>query len=169
LPGIGDAPRTPLSAIVYRVVFKGVDPLSTQGSALNGGRYNSPGVTGVLYASFAGDTAIAEVTKGLIARGINPQSYAPGDWWMYELEVSLDAVLDLTDPGVIERLQLAPERLLQSDAAYTRQIGKQASEAGYEAMIAPSAARIGEKNLVVFLESADRIPTVKSSRPAKLS
>lgn len=151
------------------MVFKGVDPLSTLGSAQNGGRYNSPGVAGVLYTSFVSETAVAEVSKGLMARGINPQNYASGDWWLYELEVSLDAVLDLTDPVVVSQLQINSQSLVQADAAYARQIGKQAAEAGYQTVIVPSAAYPGEKNLVIFLSAATRYPTIKSSRAAQLS
>lgn len=150
-------------------MFKGVDPLSTEGSARNGGRYNSPGVTGVLYTSFESGTAIAEVAKGLIARGINPQSYAEGDWWTYELEVPVDAAIDLTDAQVLEHLQISAERLIQSEAEFTRQIGRRAADAGFQAMIAPSAARPGEKNLVVFLGATKRLPVVRSSRPVKFS
>jgi RES domain-containing protein len=169
LSGFGDAPRKSVSAVFYRVVFKGIDPLSTLGSAQNGGRYNSSGIVGLLYSSFVSETAIAEVARGLIARGINPQSYDAGDWWLYELEVSLDSVLDLTDPTVTRGLQIDSQSLVHADPAYARQIGKQAAEAGYEAMIVPSAARPGEKNLVIFLGAAARFPAIKSSRPAKFS
>jgi RES domain-containing protein len=169
LSGFGEAPRKSVSANFYRVVFKGVDPLSTLGSARSGGRYNSPGFAGVLYTSFASKTGIAEVSKGQIARGINPQSFAADDWWVYEMEVSLDAVLDLTDPATTSQLQISSQSLVQADPAYARQIGKQANDAGFEAMIVPSAARPGEKNLVIFLSAAAPLPTIKSSRPAKLS
>jgi RES domain-containing protein len=169
LVAFGAAPRKSVSAVFYRVVFKGIDPLSTLGSVQNGGRYNSPGVTGVLYTSVASETAIGEVARGLIARGINPQSYDAGDWWLYELEVSLDAVLDLTDPAVTSQLEVNSQNLVQADPSYARQIGKQANDAGYEAMIVPSAAHPGEKNLVIFLGTAARLPTIKSSRPAKFS
>jgi RES domain-containing protein len=77
-----------MSATVYRVVYKGIDPLSSRGSELNGGRYNLPGTKGTLYASFEKVTAVAEVAKGLKMRGINPKEYGPDDWWAYELELT---------------------------------------------------------------------------------
>jgi RES domain-containing protein len=158
-----------VSAPVYRVVHRGIDPLSSRGSELNGGRYNSPGTKGVLYASLEKVTAIAEVAKGLTTRGISPEEYGADDWWAYEVELTLNRVLDLTDQKVLESLQLSAEALVADDVGLTRQIGRQAFEAGYEAVIAPSAAREGGKNLVIFLSAAGQVPTIKASTPVNLS
>lgn len=168
MPNLEDTPRRAVSATVYRVVGKGIDPLSSRGSEHNGGRYNFPGTKGVLYASFERVTAAAEVEKSLRTRGINPKEYAAGDWWAYELELSSSRVLDLTDPQVLERLQISPATLVADDLSPTRLIGKQALESGYEAIIAPSAAEEG-KNLVIFLGSAAQVPTVKASTPVDFS
>lgn len=169
MPSLEDAPRTLLSATVYRVVRKGIDPLSSRGSELNGGRYNLPGAKGVLYASFEKVTAIAEVAKALQGRGINPEEYGPDDWWAYELELTSSRVLDLTDRKVLERLQMTVAALVADDVALTRQIGRQALDAGYEAIIAPSAAHEEGRNLVIFLNAAAGLPTVKASTPVDLS
>jgi len=169
LPNLEDAPRTTVAATVYRVVLRGIDPLASRGSELNGGRYNSPGTKGVVYASFRKPTAVAEVVRGLKARGINPQEYGPDDWWAYEVELDLSRVLDLTDTRVLERLHVSAEALLASDMTVTRQIGRQALEAGYEAVIGPSAASPGERNLVIFLGAVAREPRVTSSLPVELS
>ena len=83
-----DSPTSEFSGLVYRVVQRGVDPLSTVGSGRNGGRYNSPGDEGILYTSFEKETCIDEVAKGLRARGVDPRDYRPEDWWLYELEVA---------------------------------------------------------------------------------
>lgn len=169
MPRLDDAPRTALSTTVYRVVQRGVDPLSSRGSERNGGRYNLPGTQGVLYASFEKVTAVAEVAKALKARGINPEDYAASDWWAYELEFSSSRLLDLTDPKVLERLEVSAAALLAGDLTRTRQIGKQALAAGYEGMIVPSAAQQGQKNLVIFLSVAPRFPAVKASTPVDFS
>lgn len=169
MPSLDDAPRAAVSATLYRVVQRGIDPLSTQGSALNGGRYNLPGTEGVLYASFEKVTAIGEVARGLRARGIDPQEYAADDWWAYELELSSSRLLDLTDQNVLERLQVSAVALVANDVTLIRQIGKQALDAGYEGIIAPSAAHEGAKNLVIFLNAVPEVPTVKASTPVDFS
>jgi RES domain-containing protein len=122
-----------------------------------------------LYASLEKVTAVAEVAKGLKTRGINPEEYGPDDWWAYELELTSSRVLDLTDPRVLERLQVRAAALVAGDVALTRQIGRQALDAGYEAIIAPSAAREEGKTLVIFLSAAGRVPAVKASTPLDLS
>jgi RES domain-containing protein len=169
LPDFGDAPRLSLAATVFRVVHKGVDPLSSRGSELNGGRYDPPGTKGILYASFEKAVAVAEVTKGLKARGINPEDYGPDEWWAYELELASDRVLDLTDPKVMEALNITHSSIVANEIAITRQIGKQAIEAGFDAIIAPSAAHPGGKNIVIFLAGTSQPLRVRASTAVDLS
>ncbi len=169
MPDFAGAPRSSVNATVYRVVRKGIDPLSSRGSELNGGRYNLPGTKGILYASFEKAVAVAEVAKGLTARGINPDDYGPDEWWAYELEVNSTRVLDLTNPRVLEALQITGASIVGDEVAVTRQIGKQAIEAGFDAIIAPSAARQQGNNIVIFLTAASRPPEVKASTAVDLS
>ncbi len=169
MPKLDDAPRTVVSSTVYRVAQKGTDPLSSRGSELNGGRYNLPGTKGVLYASFEKVTAVAEVVKSVKARGINPKEYGPDDWWAYELELTSSGVLDLSDPKVLEQLGVSAAALLADHVAVTRQIGKQALDAGYEAIIAPSVAHVAGKNFVIFLGSVAQVSTIKTSTPGDVS
>jgi RES domain-containing protein len=156
-----------LASTVYRIVRSGIDPLSSRGSKLNGGRYNAPGVDGVLYASLEKATAIAEITKGLTARGVNPSIFGPRDWWLYEIELNLRKVLDLTDPKVLAHLQLTADSLAAEDVRLTQQIGKQALEAGFQAILAPSATHKG-RNVVILL-AITPTPLVKSSAPVQIS
>lgn len=151
------------------MVRKGIDPLSTRGSELNGGRYNLPGTKGILYASFEKAVAVAEVAKGLKARGINPKDYSPDEWWAYELELTSNRVLDLTDPKVMEALQITRASILGDEVAITRQIGEQAIDAGFDAIIAPSAAHQQGNNIVILLTAAAQLPAVKASTPVDLS
>lgn len=166
---LGGAPNSAVSLIVYRVVHKGVDPLSSRGSELNGGRYNSPGTKGVLYASFDKATAVAEVTKGLKMRGINLEDYGDDDWWAYELELISTHALDLTDPKVLEKLKISKNALVGDNPALTRQIAEEALAAGYDALIAPSSTHQEGKNVVIFLSAAGPVPIVKASTPVELS
>jgi RES domain-containing protein len=169
LPSLDDAPRTAVSATFYRVVHRGIDPLSSRGSELNGGRYNLRGAKGVLYASLEKITAVAEVARGLRTRGIDPGEYGADDWWAYELTLTASRVLDFTDQAVLQHLQINEAALVANDVAQTRQIGKQALDAGYEAIIAPSAAHRAGKNLIIFLAAAVQFPAVKASSPVDLS
>jgi RES domain-containing protein len=150
-------------------VHKGIDPLSSRGSELNGGRYNLPGAKGVLYASLEKVAAVAEVAKGLRTRSINPEEYGPDDWWAYDLQWTSNRVLDLTDQKTLEQLHISGADLVADDAALTRQIGKQALEAGYEGIIAPSAAHKEGRNLVIFSGAAAQVPSVRKSSPVDLS
>lgn len=169
MPDFHDAPHSSVSATVFRVVRKGVDPLSSRGSELNGGRYNLPGTKGILYASFEKAVAVAELAKGLKARGINPNDYGADEWWAYELELTSNRVLDLTDPKVVETLRITRASMLGDEVAITRQIGKQAIEAGFDAIIAPSAAHPEGKNIVIMLTAASQPPAVRASTPVDLS
>jgi RES domain-containing protein len=169
LLSLDDAPRTTLSATFYRVVHTDIDPLSSRASERSGGRYNLPGIQGVLYASLEKTTAIVEVARGLRVRGIDPAEYGPDDWWAYELEWASRRVLDLTDDTVLERLQVNRAELVADDVIQARQIGRRALDSGYEAIMAPSAARGAGKNLIIFLGAAVQVPVVKSSSPVHLS
>jgi len=160
-----DLPRTALSITVFRVVREGLDPLATTGSLKAGGRFNPPNEFGALYTSLDPKTAAQEVARGLSARGIEPEQFPEGAWWVYELEVKLESVLDLTNVDVLQKSGLQGNSLTGSDVSATRQIAGEARKRGYEALLVPSAAVAGSKNLVIFLDKASARPNVLSSRP----
>lgn len=160
-----DLPRGRLSAAVYRVVRAGLDPLGTTGSLKAGGRFNPPNEFGALYASLEATTAAKEVATGLRQRGVDPEEFPEGAWWVYELEVRLEAVLDLTDPDVLHRTGIRQGSLTVTDVNATREIATQAREQGYQALLVPSAAAPNSNNLVIFLDKLPVRPNVLSSRP----
>ncbi len=147
----------------------GIDPLATLGSERNGGRYHDRGVPGVLYASFAAATAVAEVVRGLRARGIDPANFEPGDWWVYEVRVSINNLLDLRDDETLSYLSPTTNVLVGNDTAETRRIGNHARENGFQAVRAPSAAAQDTDNLVLFLDRMPAPSEVISSTPVDLS
>jgi RES domain-containing protein len=151
------------------VVKAGVDPLSTKGSELNGGRYNERGMSGVLYTAMQKSTAIAEVVRGLKARGVNPRNFGPEDWWVYEIRVEASKVLDLEDAKTRSAVGVNAADLVANDTGETRRLGKYARDHGFHALRAPSAAELGKENLVLFLDKLPGIPEVISSAPADLS
>ncbi len=160
-----DLPRSRLSTVVFRVVRAGLDPLGTTGSLEAGGRFNPPNEFGALYTSLEATTAAKEVARGLRQRGIDPEKFSEGAWWVYELEVKLEAILDLTDPNVLQRIGIRQDSLTGTDINTTREIAAHARERGYEALLVPSAATANSKNLVIFLDKLPMRPNVLSSRP----
>lgn len=163
-----DLPRSPLSAVVFRVVREGLDPLATTGSLRAGGRFNPPGQFGALYTSLKATTAAKEVARGLSQRGVELNQFPDGAWWVYELEVKLESVLDLTDADVLQKSGISESSLTGSDVNAARQIAAEARERGYEALLVPSAAASGSENLVIFLDKASARPNVLSSKPVSL-
>ena len=139
--------------------------MATTGSLKAGGRFNPPGQFGALYTSLDATTAAKEVARGLRQRGVDPDQFPEGAWWVYELEVRLEAVLDLTDADVLERSGIQEDSLTGSDVNATREIAAQARERGYQALLVPSAAAAGSKNLAIFPDSLPAPPHVLSSRP----
>lgn len=163
-----DLSRTALSITVFRVVREGVDPLVITGSLKAGGRYNPANEFGALYTSLDAKTAAQEVARGLRARGIDPEQFPEEAWWVYELELKLESVLDLTDPDVLKRSGISASSLTSSDVNATRRIAAEAREQGYVALLVPSAAAPGSKNLVIFQHPASARPIVLSSKPITL-
>jgi len=161
-------PRTALSITVFRVVRQGLDPLATTGSLEAGGHFNPPNEFGALYTALEAITAAQEVARGLRARRIDPVQFPLAAWWVYEVEVNLESVLDLTDQDVLEESGISASSLVGSDVKATRRIAAEARELGYAALLVPSAAELGSKNLVIFLDRAPAIPIVLSSKPIAL-
>jgi RES domain-containing protein len=114
-----DLPRVCFSARVYRVTHKDHQPLSCKRSRQRGGRYNPRNEFGVLYATFDLTTAIAEVNKHLNARN-SRLSRKEGAWFSHELEVSIEEVLDLTDPGILAKFGVPTLDLVGEDVAATQ-------------------------------------------------
>lgn len=163
-----DLPRSSLSITVFRVVREGLDPLATTGSLKAGGRFNPPNEFGALYTSLDAKTAAQEVARGLRARGIDPKQYLGVAWWVYELELNLTSVLDLTDPDVLQKSGISASSLIGSEVNTTRRIAAEARGRGYEALLVPSAAASGSKNLIIFLDRARARPIVLSSKTIAL-
>jgi RES domain-containing protein len=145
-------PRIRVKAVVYRVVRDGVDPLGTHGSLRAGGRFNAPGEFAALYTSLDPVTASKEVARG----------------WIYELEVEIEGVLDLTSPDILQRIEVTSDALTGGDLKVLRSIAAEGRDNGFEALLVPSAAAPDSKNLVIFLDRLPRTPNVLSSMPADL-
>ncbi|MGH9833128.1 MAG: RES family NAD+ phosphorylase [Blastocatellia bacterium] len=152
---------TEFEGVCVRIVntqrAKSGEALSTEGSRIHGGRYNSRDEFGVLYLSCDEPTCLAEINYYLNKYGIDPASLSPEAKTMVDVSVKLTKVLDLTDPdvrlaiGVTEPdLKVEWEDVKRAgDEAITQSIGRLAREAGFEAIIVPSARHSGN-NLVIL-------------------
>jgi RES domain-containing protein len=65
-------------------------------------------------------------------------------------DVTLDNVLDLTDPEVRQQLNVSFEQITGDSYLYTHQLGDFARSNGYGGILAPSARQAGGSNLVIF-------------------
>jgi RES domain-containing protein len=117
------------------------------GSHVTGGRFNPPGVT-ALYLSGDYNTAIAEMHQDLIR---------PGTLAAYE--VTADAIVDLTEPSVCEKLGVAQSDLacawrtihaVERSTPPTWPIVERLIAAGCVGALAPSFQRPGGINLVLW-------------------
>ena len=110
-------------------------------------RYSGPG-QGAVYGGTAKKTAVAEVSHYDEDSGYptNERSYKYKD-------VCIENVLDLTDPKVRSKVGVSLDDITSTDVgAYdkTHQIARYAEDAGFKAILAPSARNKSGSNLVVF-------------------
>lgn len=85
--------------------------------------------------------------------GINPTEAAPRD--LVSIEVKVVNVFDLTDPHILKELGINDRDLVDdSDASMElcRVIADYARSRGNSAILSPSAAAKGEKNLSVYID-----------------
>ncbi|MCK4782794.1 MAG: RES family NAD+ phosphorylase [Desulfobacteraceae bacterium] len=123
---------------VWRHVPAGAHPLHAGYILRAGGRWNRQGVYGCLYTSLTKRGALAEFAK-----------------FFHNLsDVDLDPVADLTNKATSP---IPPDEPFltgndPSDFEACRALADSLRAAGYVALITPSAARPGEKNLDIYLD-----------------
>jgi RES domain-containing protein len=133
------------------------DVLSDAGSLAVGGRYNYIGAFGVIYLSCELYTCFEETLRTATALGFDVAKNLPRT--VVGVRLTLTKVLNLTSPQMRRSLGLKLLVLKDPDwetiqekehrEALTQAIGRFASEAGFEAMLVPSAACKGT-NLDIF-------------------
>lgn len=114
-------------------------------------------------------TVDAELDRHLVRSGLTRDSLRPRE--LAAIRVRLHRVLDLRDPAVLAALGVTTEELLSDEVALTRAIGEAAQHLGYEAVIAPSAARVDGLVVALFLNNraADSEIEVVSAVPYERS
>ena len=132
---------------IHRERYQADDP---GGSLRVSGRYHrgqdffpEDQVFAALYLALSPETALAE-----LVRHVTPELLsALNDYRLTRLRLSLDDVLDLRDPALLE---IEMEDLhSDTDHELTRELGTAAYSSGREAILIPSATRLGD-NLIIF-------------------
>jgi RES domain-containing protein len=142
--------------------------LDVASPAAGPGRYHRAGEPGAWYASPTERGAWVELLRHHVSGELSP--------FEIRRRIGLARVeslrlLDLTDPQVREALALTEADLTSDDLTRCQALGHAARAAGFEGILAPSAALAGEVILVVFPAAMAKV-TEKHSRvqraPARL-
>ena len=118
------------------------------------GRYNRAGDPGVWYASSTERGAWAELFRHWGQDEISPFEVKRRVGRARVVDL---AVLDLTDAQVRDELGVTAEDLISDDVTRCQELAAEAREAGFEGIIAPSAALDGEVTLAVFAAAMDKV------------
>jgi RES domain-containing protein len=130
--------------LVWRYVPRGAHALHVGFILLARGRWNRYAEYGCLYTSLSPEGARAEYAKELRRIGIDAASDQPKD--LVSLTVSVARVLDLTDTREGNRFGVTLETLT------CRIVADLARLAGYDAILSPSAALDGARNLNLYID-----------------
>jgi len=116
-----------------------------RGSALTGSRYSSVGRHALFIAS--------DIPTLLFETLINRAPSKIKDFHLSVFNVHLSRVADLTDPSMLDSMNLKIEDLITSSWDVPRQIGNSLFDLGYQAIKAPSPTRLGGYYIIIFIEN----------------
>jgi RES domain-containing protein len=139
-----EAPTTALSAHVWRATIGSQPALRPN---VRGARWNPPG-TDCLYTSETADCASAELRNLVSVQPITPK----GPYFLNEVEVKLDRVVDVRNKSLLARLGVDIDHLPDDESGHVpcQVIGGAAAFLGFEAMLVPSL-RCDGASLAVFM------------------
>lgn len=164
---IASAPRRTIAGRFWHQGPTRHDLLSCANPARTAGRYHQRGGSGVWYGSDQEQAAWAELFRHFVAEGVDPFEVRRR---VGRVRVDLD-VLDLTDERVRADLHISADDLIGDDYAISQEIAGAAEGAGFEGVLAPSAALPGRRTLVVFpaaFQSLDAERSVVRQPPPRL-
>lgn len=149
-----------LTATVWHQCAPKHELLDAANPAVTSGRYHRAGGPGVWYASSTENGAWAELFRHHEPGGVSPLEVKRR---IGRARVKRLRVLDLANADVREVLDISERELTGDDLTRCQEIADYALEAGYEAILAPSAALKGQRTIAVF-SSAMRKLTEERSR-----
>jgi hypothetical protein len=117
-------------------------------SRLYPGRFNTADV-GAVYVSREAETAIEELRRRAARDAVSLADMHPRS--VFEIDLLLHEVLDLTSPGQLESWGLTQRDLLSDDMARCQEIAGVAARLGVEALRWTSATGAGQ-SLAVFVD-----------------
>jgi RES domain-containing protein len=144
LEAIAELKPSTWSGRVWRHTFADNPPDKANG---RGARWNPPG-TDALYVSLDRETVLAEAEHQIAAQPIRPIAKRT----LYQLDLELANVLDLTDPELLKGLGVDLAGLTDVDFAACQRVGGAAAFLGHDGILVPSGRHAGI-NLVVFISN----------------
>jgi RES domain-containing protein len=140
------------------------DLLSGEGSVKYGGRYNPKGGFRAIYGSLELDTATAELLAHYRQQGRPDPEADVFPFVAVSLEAEVERLLDLTDTAIRRALKVSLKDLVGDwqntqdlgQEALTQAIGRLARAAGYQGLLAPSAAKPGGRNVALFRDNVPK-------------
>ena len=146
-----------------------------QGSFLHGGRWNAIGSFRAVYGSTEDTVAVAESRATADYAGVSWPFRTPR--LLVAIDLSLQAVLDLTDTSIRRKLGLTMDGLKEEDwrktqergeESFTQAIGRAVFANGGEALLVPSARVASGVNVVYLPENHRRSSRVTVLESEKL-
>ena len=138
---------------VWRIVPRGAFALHVGFILRARGRWNREGVYGCLYTALTPEGALGEWGKYLRRAGVSARLAPPRD--LVSLRVRVDPVLDLTSRTVRREMGISLATLTgdeEGDLEACRSIADLARQQDYCAILSPSAAMRGSRNLNIYID-----------------
>lgn len=142
LQALASIPPARWSGIVYRHMFASLPP--DRENTL-GARWNPPEVPAI-YTSLARETVIAEAEYQMGMEPLRP----PVRRTVYEIGLTLSAVLDLSSRSALSRLGISECHLGANDHSACQMVGGAVEHLNHDGLLVPSARLSTGVNLVIY-------------------
>jgi len=161
-----------ISPVSFREIYfhgfeKGIPALNTENYKYANGRWHIKGEFGGLYLGENQKLCREEIRRAYA--GKTPAK----EYRLIELKISLNKVLDLTNPDNLTKLNIEREQLISGKGQVPKtviipnSIARSAHKSGYEAIIVPSATGSG-KAIVLYKDNFKNNSSVKILSNKKL-
>lgn len=143
---------TSWSGRAFRHTSAGRDPLSGEGSRMNGARWNPPGRP-TIYMAHPEKSCMAELARSADRGGFPLSGLLRNGRELHTLELTQLPVIDLTNPEAMDHVGLTLEDVEDDDWTACQAVGQATHFLGIAGIAAPSATGVG----VVIAAFEDRV------------